>query len=356
MVPIRYKMRLNQPGYLEGVFHKKLKLAQRKVELKVNVENMTRCMDNLREKCAILIDQLTAYRDKLLADLTQAKEELEALIASAEREAEECLYEDNGRPMQEMTKILLEEGDSLEEMFFSYQFHFQPEGLYSALQLNYEVPIKTQQGNMTLVPWLTATSLRLYDPERNSWKAPWTFPKTFIDKYSCAVYLPDGKLLVSGSNPATQEVLKLDPIAQVIQPFSPMRTARTGHGVIVWKGFAYAFGGMNLRTCEKIGISLDCGRWELLPDMGSVRQFFNPAAHGALIYLCGGNTNTVEVFDTALERFTLLRDLELPQESDTLAVIVKGTLHVFQKKRVFIWKIGSTNRPEIKKKSATGGE
>lgn len=336
--------------------HKKLKLAQRKLELRTNVENMSRCMDSLREKCSILMDQLTTYRDKLIADLSHAKEDLEALIVSAEREAEECLYEDSSRPMQEMTRILLEEGDSLEELFFSYQFHYQPEGLYSALQLNYEVPIKTKKGNVMQVPWLTATSLRLYDLERNSWKAPWTFPKTFIDKYTCAVYLPDGKLLVSGSNPATHEVLKLDPTAQVIQPFSPMRAARTGHGIIVWKGCVYAFGGMSLRTCEKIGISMDGGRWELLPDMGFARQFFNPAAHGAAIYLCGGNTNTVEVFDTTLNRFTLLRDLELPQDSDTLAVIMKGILYVFQKKRVLKWKIGSTDRPEIKKKSATGGE
>ena len=356
MVPIRFKTRLNQPGYLEGVFHRKLRLAQRKAELRVNTEHMSRCMDDLREKCSLLITQLTSYRDKLLTELTQAKEDLDALISAAEREAEECLYEEGNKPMQEITKILLEEGDSLEEVFFSYQLHFQPEGLYSALQLNYEVPIKTQQGNVRLIPWLTATSLRLYDPERGGWKAPWTFPKTFIDKYSSAVYLPDGQLLVSGSNPATTEVLKLDPADQVLHHFSPMRTARTGHGVIVWKGVVYVFGGMNLKTCEKVGVSVEGGRWESLPDMVENRQFFNPAGHGRQIYLCGGNTHTIEVFDTAAERFSLLRDIDLPQESDTFAVIVKGTLHVFQKKRTFVWKLGSASRPEIKKKSATGLE
>lgn len=358
MVPIKYMARLNQPGYLEGIIHKKMRLGQRKAELRVNSENMTRCMDEFNHKCTILIEQLTTYRDQLLTTISQAKDDLDNLISAAEKEADECLYDDNPGHMHEMAALLLaENGDSLQDVFFNYALHFHPEGLYSAILLNFEVPFQTPQGAVTQIPWLTNTSLRLYDPERSTWKSPWSFPKSFIDKYSSAAYLPDGQLLVTGSNPATTEVIKLNPADCTILHCSPLRVPRCGHGLIVWKGLAYVFGGMDLKSGEKISVRVENGRWDPLPDMGFQRQFFNPAGHGGQIYLCGGGeTNTIEVYDTLSERFTLLRDVELPQKSDTFATILKGTLIVFQKRRIFTWTIGSSKRPEIVKKSATGTE
>ena len=356
-IPIREKERANRPGYLESLSRRKFRLNQRKLQLRANVDRISSCVADVTQKCQLLVDQLLQYRDSLISQLTKAREDLEALFQVAETEADNNLFDEGYRANDLVASMLLADDEqSLESTFFEFFLHFDQSAVPTVFELHFEVSgvNQTLMGNALQVPWFTSNSLKLWDPERRAWGAPWTFAKTFIDNHSSVVGLPDGSWLASGSTTAITQVLQVDPVRKSIQPFASLRTPRFGHGLLSWKNFVYAFGGYDLKSSERIRLSAEAREWESLPDMTFQRRFFNPSAHGHTVYLCGGDgTNTVETFDTIAKRFEILRGLELPHKTNTCSVVYKGKLIIFQDDKMVKWQLGSTDRPEIVKKKIT---
>lgn len=83
-----------------------------------------------------------------------------------------------------------------------------------------------------------------------------------------------------------------------------MLAARCFSGCLQAAGNIYAFGGMDkaaLSTCEKL---TQCN-WVSLVSMKHPRFNFVPCEHKALVYICGGNSFAIEVFDPSTSLFSV---------------------------------------------------
>ena len=87
-----------------------------------------------------------------------------------------------------------------------------------------------------------------------------------------------------------------------------MLTKRERPGTIVLHDKVYAFCGAvegeATSYCERFDLHTE--QWEALPKALRKRTNFNPAVHESLIYLSGGGSGSIETFDPATLRFTLL--------------------------------------------------
>lgn len=94
-------------------------------------------------------------------------------------------------------------------------------------------------------------------------------------------------------------------------------------------GFGLGYGGCSLSSCEE----LCSGAWKPLPDMARNRYEFTPCRYGKQVFLCGGNNQTVEVFDTATETFAILQGVEL-EGTATIAVVRDYTLIILTSEKI----------------------
>jgi hypothetical protein len=82
-----------------------------------------------------------------------------------------------------------------------------------------------------------------------------------------------------------------------------MLAARCFSGCLQTAGNVYVFGGMDqdaLSSCEK----LNQKDWISLDNMKHSRFNFVPCEHQALVYICGGNSLAVEIFDPSTSLFS----------------------------------------------------
>lgn len=67
--------------------------------------------------------------------------------------------------------------------------------------------------------------------------------------------------------------------------------------------------------------------WRELPDMREARSYFTPCGYRGFIYLCGGFTDAVEVFNWRTDEF-LQVSIRLPEAHECIAVVSGGQLLV----------------------------
>ena len=78
--------------------------------------------------------------------------------------------------------------------------------------------------------------------------------------------------------------------------------------------------------------------------MQQPRYSFNPCWYGVVIYLCGGRSCSVEVFNPRSRLFTLIGDISLPRDFlvwDSTTVLDEDTLVVFSRNCIFRWSISN---------------
>lgn len=155
---------------------------------------------------------------------------------------------------------------------------------------------------------VTSTSLRFFNFHCSTW-SPYILLRTKIqaDSSSSWVILEDSCIFCCGGNQkAAAYILGCD---GSVKQKANMNAERGGHGLLAASN-PYVFGGYGLQTCEKL--ELHNSKWIPLPSMREARWSFNPCMLLGTVYLCGGNSATMEAFTPQTDAFFPLHVM-LPQ-------------------------------------------
>lgn len=125
--------------------------------------------------------------------------------------------------------------------------------------------------------------------------------------------------------------------------------AREEAGLIRYQDWVYVFGGYATGDCmDKRGADLKSAEaislprleaWTALPKMHKRRRRLTPCLWQAIIYLCGGDNNSMEGFKCAQNIYFLLPIL-LPEENNASLCVINDHLVVFS--TFFVSKISKT--------------
>ncbi len=123
--------------------------------------------------------------------------------------------------------------------------------------------------------------------------------------------------------------------------FPPLKIARNDAGVVFLRYSLYVFGGfdkVSLSSAERF--DLITHMWTALPDMISPRSSFSVCYRGRKVYLCGGNTQNCEIFDTFSEIYEPI-PIQLYIPDSTMAVLDKEMLFICDSDCIYRYKGGN---------------
>lgn len=171
--------------------------------------------------------------------------------------------------------------------------------------------------------------VRVFDCRSEQWRPKVALASSLpIDSLSVLSFLPSGQVFVCGGENSTK-VFKVDTQKGFAMRLNDMRTPRKAHGLQLYYGWIYVFGGKAtepISSCEKY--SLSYGSWTPLnSSMIKARSHFSPCLHQHLIYLCGGNNYQCEVFNPETQLFTALSGF-LPEDTGCRALVYQDQLVV----------------------------
>jgi len=181
---------------------------------------------------------------------------------------------------------------------------------------------------------------------------------------SAVTELVDGSVLCTGGGLEGEEqsrAYQLERNGTVIV-LGAMKQARSFHGQVLHNTTVYIFGGRcharSLAHSEKLPLlpfsSLSSRSWQPLPSLCYPREGCSPCLLSSSIYLCGGATDSSEVFDIAKERFALL-PFRLPDaNSPCLTVAIAEHLYMISHSDLTTWKVGSGAEVDSMKHAAWG--
>lgn len=172
------------------------------------------------------------------------------------------------------------------------------------------------------------------------------------------VFLPDDSLVLVGGSLSAWKLseksywVRMD--GSILQ-LQDLNDPRKEHGIILWNAHIYIFGGVDLnapmKSSEKLALDplakLRTTKWEQLKDMMHERGNFCPVGFGQKIYLCGGNRQYIEVFDTDSGCYFEL-SLRLPQGLWYSAFGLKREVVICNYQSVIRWKVNSVTFEERK--------
>jgi len=213
--------------------------------------------------------------------------------------------------------------------------------------------------------------VKLWDFSTRSWNSAPLHPPIEVDIGSRYVWMETG-LFVSGGRhhlgwggeASRREAYEVG-LAGVVTRLADMLTPRRSHGLwwLAAKQQVLVFGGTlhpgysksylqtqvranqvlhyadrsfhaGLRECEALNTQADS--WRGLPSMRETRSYFTPCAFHSYIYLCGGFTNLIEVFDAEACLFLPVHP-RLPEARECVAVLEGGQLVVISGNYVTRW-------------------
>ena len=179
--------------------------------------------------------------------------------------------------------------------------------------------------------------LHLYFPRADTWKEVMLTTEVTVDKSSAWAVDGEGGWVCcgggAGTNSSHDESSSFNCAYHIsrlggVHPLPNMATARKWHGMVVYTGVCYVFGGVgpddsDIPLCERMRMKGE-ERWEKIRPMISARSSFNPCLYADLIYLMLGKTQQSEVFNPLTGLFSPLL-LTLANDHSTM-VVSKGQL------------------------------
>jgi hypothetical protein len=179
-------------------------------------------------------------------------------------------------------------------------------------------------------------SLLLYD-------TVYLFPKSYdlsssilypFSHTSCCI-LFDGSILVTGGYFNTNflgDTYIIDILSIQVYKVSDLNIPRNHACLVPYGQSAYIFGGLNgdaITTAERFDPAES--RWTLLSNMNKARYDMGYYIHRNRIYLIGGGPNcSIEYFDTNTESFTLIPNVDIP-DNGIVAGFVSNRVYVIGK-------------------------
>ena len=173
---------------------------------------------------------------------------------------------------------------------------------------------KLDHGNLLLYRFTLGTQETV--PLKGPHKFSWNSAHAFVDKF---------RVLTCGSQVGgfSADSFLIDIRTGECTQVESLTVPRVGHGLIVVKAAAYAFGGYSpLKSCEtwREGQS-----WKLFSqEMRSPRAWCTPCAEKDVIYLCGGGQGPCEQYDINRESF---EDLSITLSSDYISACTVSYKH-----------------------------
>ena len=151
-----------------------------------------------------------------------------------------------------------------------------------------------------------------------------------VDDFTSTILLPDASIMCCGGSlgkpwRSAYRVL----IGGIAQSLNSLTFPRSGHGMAVCDKSVFAFGGCGGASSEAIEWAplhtFPQQSWRRLPNMLAVRSYFTPCVLRHLIYLCGGFTDSCELFDSQRQSYRALA-VWLPESSEMCAVMMQQQL------------------------------
>jgi len=165
------------------------------------------------------------------------------------------------------------------------------------------------------------TQLFAFDISASHWRPAINLrDKIEVDNFSSAVWISESSVFVcgggnSGNFEGKQAYLIVD---GAVCRVSDMDLGRSGPGVIFIQEQVevLVFGGSvrGQRTKRCVSLGLQTSTWRQLGEMSEGRALFNPCRDAHFIYLCGGYSRTVDLFDPQSTQFRLLKTFSLPSD------------------------------------------
>lgn len=352
--------------------------------LKRSLEEVQKCDKAIREAYVKAAERLKVFTEERIQALGNLATALAGLIAVAREEINPYLIESREFSGSELGNLLWNfsnsvhpssmeifhwkvaiserEIDAIQVSFWTpfeeiSQYHAKrgfnadipyPESEIIGSFLDYQGPNSSAAPSTTVV-YVASTSLRFFDCSTEQWQAKVPLSRPIqADETSSYAILETGEVLLTGGGiggAAWNSVYLVDGYGEV-RELNRLRKPRRRHALIIHLGFAYIFGGWSQtreKSSEKLRAeSVSCLErcyWTAMSDMLSERSSFNPCAYGALIYLCGGSgTEASEVFDPVEELYAAL-PFQLPESTETFAVVREDSLHVVSKEFICRWQV-----------------
>lgn len=129
-------------------------------------------------------------------------------------------------------------------------------------------------------------------------------PSVILDSSVSYVQLDRNRLLCVGTENKSSIVYLVELPSLQFSRLLPQSTPRSNTGLVKVKAHIYAFGGDNLRSCEKMEI--ETKHWTHCGNMTHPRNSFTPCLFRSLIYLASNQLIAVETFDPESETFAVL--------------------------------------------------
>jgi hypothetical protein len=177
-------------------------------------------------------------------------------------------------------------------------------------------------------------------------------------RFSAYTFMQDGRLLVTGIEDKEhrwRKALAISVRSGKIQDLPSMRFSRGMAGLASWHAAVFVFGGLHVKplsSCEQL--AYPGLHWSSLPQMPCARFAFNPALSNSLVYLCGGYTSSVHIFDMVGLSFTQL-SFVLPESSSVSAFLWQDNLVILTRTQATAWQLGTQSSPQSWTPIPSGG-
>lgn len=381
--PIEYSLQITAKPQLTHAQNRLASIEAAYTASQTNFPILSKYKSDLAAAFSAAIAYLQALQVQELAEIDQLETELSWYIHSTIDELKSHVLDEDYRPKAGLATIAWSfrvGGDPEAVQFFDCRATgISEKRLRDGLGVSYEIgivgfPPKQAAAQEQRLPMEDTGSLLMfvfedfmlgYDCGAGRWKQEVELSRSVAAYANSAVTeLLDGSVLCTGGGLEGEEQVRAYQIERtgVVNVLGNMKQARSFHGQIVHNTTVYIFGGRyrsrSLSHCEKLPLlpfsSLPSRSWQALPSLCHPREGCSPCLLSSSIYLCGGATDSSEVFDISKERFTLL-PFRLPDaNSPALTVAIAEHLYIITHSDMTTWKVGSGNEVDCMKHEQWG--
>ena len=162
------------------------------------------------------------------------------------------------------------------------------------------------------LPLVWSSSIALFNCRKESLSPPTTLSRQItVCEGSSVCFIPGFLVLVCGGGTVRESVRSVaivSPHTGTVTTTKDMLVPRRTHGILPHGHSVYVFGGCRSLTVlsSTEAFHLPTKSWRKVGRMTTPRMGFQPCKVNTAVYLCGGNTTAVEVFNTVDESFTKL--------------------------------------------------
>ena len=290
--------------------------------IRKNIESIDACIALLVTETQRMVDEVWETGNAAFAELSRLKEELLTHVNFAVNEAEEKMYEDEPFCESSWTWEIRRYAD--EETGLNF-FHYQCDAgeVIERVKSMCFFTCETPTYSTLLIPAILDTRLQLYDAIHQTYTQLFLPIKVSNGARHCLI--DDTSLLVVGGCPASPDTKLIDVGTGNISQLQMMAVPRWAPGLIKYGDFAYVFGGVGLKSSEKLPLSSKA--WQSLPDMQEPRSYFTPCISSDRIYL-PASQQAVEVFTPYSESFSVLPIVLSQLTGASVALVRYGKLTV----------------------------